>query len=271
MIGVDFDAHERSRWAGRAQAYRRSFGRLCAYPTGALLDAAAVRAGRRVIDVGTGPGTVAAAALARGAQVVAVDAEPGMLAAARIDAAGAGLVGAALPRLPFPDGRFDAAVANFVLNHVGDPAAAVAELRRLVRPGGRVSVTLWPSPHPPLQRLWGEALDAAGVTPPADLPRLAPERDFPRTEEGVTGLLTTAGLVDAACATLSWTHRADPDDWWAGPAAGISAIGLVVQRQEPAVRARIRRAYDRLTAGYRDADGMVALPTAALLGSATVE
>ncbi|MFI6329828.1 methyltransferase domain-containing protein [Micromonospora chersina] len=49
----------------------------------ALLDAAAVRAGRRVIDVGTGPGTVAAAALARGAEVVAVDAEPSMLDAAR--------------------------------------------------------------------------------------------------------------------------------------------------------------------------------------------
>ncbi|MFG1678286.1 hypothetical protein [Micromonospora sp. NPDC049282] len=189
MIEVDFDAHERSRWAGRAQAYRRSFGRLCAYPAEALLDAAAVRAGRRVLD----------------------------------------------------------------------------------GPGGRVAVTLWPSPHPPLQRLWGEALDAAGVAPPTDLPRLAPGRDFPRTGPGVTGLLSTAGLVDAGCATLSWTHRADPDDWWAGPAAGISAIGLVVQRQEPAVRARIRREYDRLTAGCRDADGMLALPTAALLGSATVE
>ncbi|MDG4801135.1 class I SAM-dependent methyltransferase [Micromonospora sp. WMMD980] len=271
MIEVDFDAHERSRWAGRAQAYRRSFGRLCAYPAGALLDAATVRAGRRVMDVGTGPGTVAAAALARGAEVVAVDAEPGMLVAARENAAGAGLVGAALPRLPFPDALFDAAVANFVLNHVGDPAAALAELRRLVRPGGRVAVTLWPSPHPPLQRLWGEAVAAAGVGPPVDLPRLAPGRDFPRTEEGVTGLLSAAGLVGAACTTLSWTHRADPEEWWAGPAAGISAVGLVVQRQEPAVRARIRREYDRLAAGYRNADGTLALPTAALLGSATVE
>ncbi|SCG42667.1 class I SAM-dependent methyltransferase [Micromonospora humi] len=270
MIEVDFDAHERSRWTGRARAYRRSFGRLCAYPTGALLDAAAVRAGRRVIDVGTGPGTVAAAALARGARVVAVDAEPGMLAAARRTATGAGLVGGALPRLPFPDARFDAAVANFVLNHVGDPAAALAELRRLVRPGGRVAVTLWPFPHPPLQRLWREAIDAADVVPPTDLPRLAPERDFPRTEEGVTGLLSAAGLSDAGCATVSWTHRADPADWWAGPAAGIGAVGLVVQRQAPAVRARIRQEYDRLTAGCRTTDGMLALPTAALLGAATV-
>ncbi|MFI7218248.1 class I SAM-dependent methyltransferase [Micromonospora maritima] len=270
MIGIDFDAHERSRWAGRARAYGRSFGRLCAYPTPALLDAARVRAGQRVLDVGTGPGTVAAAALGRGAAVVAVDAEASMLVQARASAAGAGLVGAALPRLPFPDARFDAAVANFVLNHVGDPAAALAELRRVVRPGGRVAVTLWPSPHPPLQRLWGEAIAAAGVTPPADLPRLAPGRDFPRTAAGVTGLLGAAGLTDAVCTTVAWTHRTDPEDWWAGPAAGISAVGLVLQRQEPAVRDRVRREYDRLTAGFREADGRLALPTAALLGAASV-
>ncbi|MFG3602898.1 hypothetical protein [Micromonospora chersina] len=82
-IDTDFDAHERSRWAGRAEAYARSFGRLCAYPAETLLDAAAVRAGRRLIDVGTGPGTVAAAAPARGAEVAAVDAA--LLASARVD------------------------------------------------------------------------------------------------------------------------------------------------------------------------------------------
>ncbi|GGR75700.1 hypothetical protein GCM10010169_19730 [Micromonospora fulviviridis] len=270
MIDTDFDAHERCRWAGRAEAYARSFGRLCAYPAEALLDAAAVRAGRRVIDVGTGPGTVAAAALARGAEVVAVDAEPSMLDAARRAAPGAEVHPAVLPRLPFPPGDFDAAVANFVLNHVGDPAAGLAELRRVVRPGGRIAVTVWPSPHPPLERLWAEAVAAAGVAAPPDLPRLAPERDFPRTEAGLAGLLATAGLADVRCVTLTWAHRTDPEDWWAGPAAGISAIGLMLERQPVAGRERIRREYDRLAAPYRDADGSLALPTAALLASARI-
>ena len=268
MIVTDFDAHERSRWAGRVAAYERSFGRLCAYPADALLDAAAVRAGRRVIDVGTGPGTVAARALGRGAEVVAVDAEPTMLDAARRHASGAEIHQAALPDLPFPAGGFDAAVANFVLNHVGDPAAAVAELRRVVRPGGRVAVTIWPSPPPPLQRLWGEVFAAAGAETPAELPRVAPERDFPRTEEGLTGLLAAAGLADVRCATVTWVHRADPEDWWAGPANGIATVGFLLERQPGAVRERVRREYDLLSARYRDTDGQLALPTAALLACA---
>ncbi|WP_200213345.1 class I SAM-dependent methyltransferase [Micromonospora coerulea] len=270
MIDNDFDSHERSRWAGRTAAYERSFGRLCAYPADSLLDAAAVRAGRRMLDVGTGPGTVAARALRRGAEVVAVDAEPTMLDAAQRHARGAEVRQGTLPDLPFPAGGFDCAVANFVLNHVGDPAAAAAELRRVVRPGGRVAVTIWPSPHPPLQRLWGEIIAAAEVTPPPDLPRLAPERDFPRTEEGLTALLAGAGLTDVRCTTVTWVHHPDPEDWWAGPANGIATIGLLLERQPAAVRARIRREYDRLAARYRDADGQLALPTAALLASARV-
>ncbi|MEH0845245.1 hypothetical protein V6U81_22915 [Micromonospora sp. CPCC 205711] len=72
---TSFDDHERDRWAGRAEAYRRSFALLCAYPVGELLDAAGVGPGGRVLDVGCGTGTVTARAADRGA---AVDAEPGM-------------------------------------------------------------------------------------------------------------------------------------------------------------------------------------------------
>ncbi|MGC1209842.1 MAG: methyltransferase domain-containing protein [Micromonospora sp.] len=271
MITTAFDVHERERWVGRAAAYERSFGRLCAYPAEALLEAADVRAGRRVIDVGTGPGTVAALALARGAEVVAVDAEPSMLASARRNAPDATLVEAVLPRLPFPTDGADAVVANFVLNHVGDPAAALAELCRVARPGGRVAVTIWPYPQPPLQRLWGEIFAAAGGEEPADLPRVAPERNFARTKEGLAGLLTAAGLADVRCATVAWDHRADPEDWWAGPANGIGMLGLLWERQPAAVRERIRQQYDLLSARYRHGDGMLVLPTAALLASGRVD
>lgn len=53
------DLHERRAWAGKADAYARSFAKLCAHPVGELLDPAAVGAGTRLLDVGTGTGTVA--------------------------------------------------------------------------------------------------------------------------------------------------------------------------------------------------------------------
>lgn len=213
MTGTSFDDHERARWAGRAAAYERTFARLCAYPAEALLDAAGAGAGMRVLDVGTGTGTVAALAAGRGATVVAVDAEPSMLARARRSVPDARLVRAALPHLPVTTGAVDAAVANFVLNHVGDPAAAVAGLRRAVRPGGRIAVTVWPSPQPPLQRLWGEVFAEVDG---GELPRVAAERDFPRTEEGLTGLLAGRGWT--TCGAGRSPGRTGPTRTSGGPA-----------------------------------------------------
>lgn len=132
---TDFDAAERQIWAGRAEAFRDSFAKLCAHTAPALLDAAGAGPGARLLDVGTGSGTVAAAACARGARVSAVDAEPGMVALAQRAAPEAEVSMAVLPDLPFAPGAFDAVVANFVINHVGRPADAVAALRTVTRPG----------------------------------------------------------------------------------------------------------------------------------------
>jgi SAM-dependent methyltransferase len=263
-----FDDHERRQWAGRAAAYTRSFGPLCAYPGNLVLDAAGVRAGTRLLDVGTGPGTLAGLAAGRGAAVTAVDAEAGMVAAARRAVPSADVRQATLPDLPFPDAAFDAVVANFVINHVGDPAAAMRELARVGRPGGRIAVTIWPYPAPALQRLWGEAFTASGVPRRADLPALDAARDFPRTEAGLAGLL--GALADVRVRTVAWVHRTDPEDWWSGPANGIGSFAVLLEGQPPAALTRIRAEYDRLAATYRQADGLLALPTAALLASGSV-
>jgi SAM-dependent methyltransferase len=259
-----FDRHERERWSGRAGAYTRSFGRLCAYTGEMLLDAASVRAGTAVLDVGTGPGTLAALAATRGAKVAAVDPEPSMVSTASrlVPDVRVG----ALPELPFGDGEFDAVVANFVLNHVGEPGAAVRELARVTRPGGRVAVTIWPYPQPPLQALWGEVLAASGVRPAVQAPRLDAAADFARTEEGLAGLLSPA-LTEVRVQPVEWTHRADPEDWWSGPANGISTLGQILESLPPAEVARVRAAYDELIVGHLGAGGLLELPTAALLAS----
>lgn len=267
-MATAFDAHERLRWAGGAAAYERSSGAACAYTAEALLDAAEVAAGWRVIDAGTGPGTVARAAADRGAIVTAVDAEPSMVEAAQRRVPAADVRHAVLPVLPFPAGCFDAAVANFVINHVGDPAAAVSEMRRVVRRAGRIAVTIWPHPQPPMQRLWCDAFDRSGAR--GSLPRVAADKNFARTLDGLSSLLVAAGLRDVDSIAISWVHYTDPDDWWAGPANGLGSLGVLMQEQTPAMKDNIRLEYEQLAAQYLGSDGRLALPTSALLGSATV-
>ncbi|MDQ0991291.1 class I SAM-dependent methyltransferase [Streptomyces sp. V3I7] len=265
-----FDAAERAMWAGRAEAYGNSFAHLCAHPVEALLDAAGVRAGTAVLDVGTGTGTAALAARARGARVRAVDADAGMVAAARSRGVDAEV--AVLPELPFADGAFDAVVGNFVINHVGRPRAALAELRRVLRPGGRVAVTTWGARRGAGQELLGQACAAAGAVPPPGLPRLDPGEDWARTPEGLAGLLQEAGFGGVRAGELAWEHRTTVEEWWGGAAGGIATIGLVVTAQDARTVVRIRREYERLSAefAHESGGGHLALPHVALLASGTV-
>ncbi|MCF3134870.1 class I SAM-dependent methyltransferase [Streptomyces olivochromogenes] len=266
-----FDAAERAMWDGRAEAYGRSFARLCAYPVEALLDAARVGAGTRVLDVGTGTGTAAVAARERGALVRAVDADPGMVAAAVRRGIAAEV--AVLPELPFPDGAFDAVVGNFVLNHVGRPRAALAELRRVLRPGGRVALTTWGARRGAGQELLGRACTAGGAVPPAYLPRLDPAEDFARTPDGLAGLLREAGFADADAGELAWDHRTTVEEWWGAAADGLATIGLVVTSQDAGTVVRIRHEYERLCAEFAapetNGEGHLALPHVSLLAAAT--
>jgi SAM-dependent methyltransferase len=270
MTVTVFDASERRAWAGQADAYAGSFAKLCAYTVPQLLDAAGVTAGTRVLDVGTGSGTVAAAACGRGAKVTAVDAEPSMVAVAARAAPGADVRLAALPELPFAEGEFDAVVGNFVLNHVGRPRTALGELRRVMRPGGRIAITIWAVPAAAGQALLGRAVQAAGVARPAHLPALDPDDDFPRTEQGLAALLAAAGLTEVGCDILRWDHRTTLEEWWSGPAAGVATIGQIVRSQSAAVVASIREQLEALCAEFVDPDGVLVLPHTALMAHGRV-
>jgi ubiquinone/menaquinone biosynthesis C-methylase UbiE len=109
----------------------------------AAVQAAGVRPGFVVADVGTGTGFIAEAALDAGATVIGIDNSEGMLAqvserfrgrlfeSRRGDTDG----------LPLKNGEADAVLANMVLHHAPDPAAAIKEMSRALRPGGTLVIT----------------------------------------------------------------------------------------------------------------------------------
>jgi demethylmenaquinone methyltransferase / 2-methoxy-6-polyprenyl-1,4-benzoquinol methylase len=98
------------------------------------------RDGGHVLDVATGTGLVAAELVRRGFRVTGVDQSPEMLAGAHRRFQGrVELVEAAAESLPFADGAFDHLTVTYLLRYVADPNATLAELARVVRPGGVVA------------------------------------------------------------------------------------------------------------------------------------
>lgn len=232
-----------SLWTGVAEAYARSFAGLCAGAVPILLEG--LPAGR-LLDVGCGTGELAATARSAGHEVVAVepDAEMAALATTRLGDALGDVVSGGLPDLPLADDGFDAVVASFVLNHVDDPRAGARELARVGAPGGVVRATIWGSVPPPQTAMWNALLDRAGAVFPV-LPRLPEDKDFPRTPDGLAGILTEAGLAVTGAGTASWCWRVDREDLWAG-LTEVGNHGVVWRAQDEDVRARVRTAYDML-------------------------
>ena len=110
------------------------------YGRPAIVNLAGDVAGRRVLDAGCGSGPIAAALRDRGATVTGFDSSAGMLELARRRLgpdADLRLADLASP-LPFPDGSFDDVIAALVLHYLRDWTGPLAELRRVLRPGGRL-------------------------------------------------------------------------------------------------------------------------------------
>ena len=89
----------------------------------------------------------------------------------------------------------------------------------------------------------------------------------PAHPDGLADLLRRSGLTAVRYASLTWTHRTDPEAWWSGPAHGLGTPGIILRRQDAGTIATIRRHYDELTAPYRTPGGKLALPATALLAT----
>jgi SAM-dependent methyltransferase len=263
-----FKAFEAEGWTRRAKTYDRLTGRATARLVVPLLAAAWVEAGMRVLDVACGPGHIAAGAAAKGAKAVGIDAAEGMVAVARARYADIGFRQGDAERLPFGDASFDAVVAGFVVNHLPRPERALAEFVRVVRPGGRVALTVWDQPG--RMRLLGvlaEAVQATeGVLDPG-LPSGGPDPFRFAGDAALAALLSRAGLAEAEVRSIAFELEvADTDELWEGLLAGSVRTAALIERQPEPVRRRIRAALEKAVAPYRSETG-IALPVSAKLAS----
>lgn len=187
-IAPVYDVMNRLMTAGLDQRWRR------------LAVSSVVRPGDRVLDACCGTGDLAVAAERAGASVVGLDFSARMLERARRKSAAVEWVEGDLLALPFPEGVFDAATVGFGVRNVDDLPLALAELRRVLGPGGRLAILEITTPKGPLApffRLWFDHLVPLlgrlfrGGSAYAYLP--ASVRRFPGPEE-LAALMGDAGL-----------------------------------------------------------------------------
>jgi SAM-dependent methyltransferase len=133
-------------WGRHAETWAATMEQAMRPLYAAALDALGPLAGRSLIDAGCGAGQALADAAARGATVAGLDASGPLLEIARRRTPAADLRVGDIQELPFGDGSADAVTAFNAVQYAADPAAAVAELARVARTGGRVVIGVWGDP-----------------------------------------------------------------------------------------------------------------------------
>jgi SAM-dependent methyltransferase len=234
-------------FAVAADAYDRHIGRYGAELAAALAGVAGVRAGHRVLDVGSGPGalTKVLVELVGGENVAAVDPSEPFVAALRTRLPSVDVRLASAERLPFADAEFDAALAQLVVNFMADPESGVREMRRVVRVGGAVGACVWDYPGEMLllRAFWDAAAEVA--------PELVAERDERTTmrfdeEDELADLWRRCGLEDVEAGELVVSAAYESfDDLWEPYTRGVGPAGAYVVSLEEEDRETLRGEYER--------------------------
>lgn len=262
-----FRSYERQRHDNLAQTYHDFFTPITALAIKPLLDAVRLETGIDLLDVATGPGSLAAEGNRLGARTVGVDLSPGMIELAEKSYPRVDFRVAEVERLPFADRSFDAVVCNFALGHFPYPEASIAECVRTLKRGGRIALSWWDVPSKQrIQGLFREAIAEIGVASPPDVPtgysilRFADTNEFRR-------LLEDAGLTDVMVEDHQTTYLIpDVDTLWRGGLGSFAVTASAIAHQDAATQAAIRGALERRAAAYKTPAGLK-LPVAFKIGA----
>jgi SAM-dependent methyltransferase len=198
---------ERAGWsdAARASGYIKLFAAASDQAIESLLNAVDAKPDLKALDLCCGQGNVSEALVGRGCQVIGVDFSGAMLVFARGRVPHATFIEADAQDLPFNQAEFDIVVSNFGVCHVPDQPRALAEVRRVLVPGGRFAMTVWCGPDAsPCFEVVYDAVKAHG-SPDVSMP---PGPDFHQfaKRELAEKLLSEVGFanVDLTIVDCAW-------------------------------------------------------------------
>ncbi|WP_347403033.1 methyltransferase domain-containing protein [Roseicyclus salinarum] len=239
-----FAALEKREWAKSevAQSYAKVFAKAADMVVPSLVSAVGARPGIAALDLCCGQGNVAAGLCKAGAWVTGLDFSPAMLKLARTAVPEAQFVEGDAMSLSFEDGAFDVVTIGFGMPHVPDPPRVLEEVRRVLRPGGRLAFSVWCGPE--VDTALGYVFDAIGQhgSPDIALPPGPGANDYADPATALPAL-EKAGFKDCRQRTVAskW-HVSDPGAPFDYFLEGTARGGALLRPQPPAHAAAIRAA-----------------------------
>ena len=222
----------------------------------ALVASLAPGPGDTVLDLAAGTGDVTEAVAERGAQVISTDVSPAMVEAARRR----GISGVEhrvmdMQAIDLPDDSVDGVVSRFGYMLVPDPALALRETRRVLRPGGRLAFATWaPAKRNPWATAYGPVLIERGLMEP---PRPDEPGQFSLGEpERIEQLVRAAGFDDVAVTEVPVAFRAGSWEEYRRVVSSLAAVMRgVLEGLDDGTRAEVDEAAKARIERYRSGEG----------------
>lgn len=251
--------YEHETWTRCAATYLDHFAGLTGETVPLLREAAGIRAGSTVLDIGSGPGHVSAALAGSGAVVTGIDFSARMVDVARSHYPQVTFQEADAEQLPFGEATFDAVVSNFVIHHLARPDVVFGEARRVLRPGGRFAFVVFERPE--AQSSIGAFFEA--VSAHHDMDDLPHGPLFGADRSAYAAPLKAGGLTDPHFETHEILWRSDTPEPVIQAFMEWGDVGALPRETQQKIEATTRRNL----AAYKDGAGY-AFPHAVLLGTA---